>query len=159
MALSRLTQQVMLYEVWGEIELDPRLRRAIVWSGITSIITLLALLNLPLLWQWSRADFWLLLRPQLQAAVLWCAQMQRPLLIFNVGSVVVYVVLLILTHQLQRGRLWVLRVGWAQSIIGALNGAILTLTLAVIVVNIIAWIVMTIIVIMAIGAALSDLGK
>ena len=156
MALHRLTEQIMPYEAWGEVELDPRLRRAVVGSGITSVVTLLALLNLPLIWQWSTSDFYLLLRPQLQAAVAWCWRLQQPLTIFDLVSVAVYVGLLILTHQLERGRLWMLRIAYGQTLIGALNGAILTLSLAVIVVNVVAWIVMAIVVITIFWAALTD---
>jgi hypothetical protein len=147
------------YEGWGEVELDPRLRRAVLWSGITTVVTLLALLNLPMIWQWSNAEFFILLQPQLQAVVRWCWLMQRSLVWFNLASVGVYVTLLVITHQFQRGRLWMLRIAYGQSLIGMLNGLILSLALAVIVVNLVAWIVAAIVCLLLFFSFLTSAGR
>lgn len=147
MALHRFTQNIRPYETWGEVDLDPRLRRAVLWSGVATSITLAALLNLAAIWQWSHADFFLVLQTQLQTLLLLCWRMQQPLVLFNLSSLVVYVLLLAMTRRLQSGHIWSHRIAYAQTLIGALNTLILILSMAVIIVNIVVWILAFIIVI------------
>ena len=131
MALNDLTKRMTPYETWGTVDLDSRLKQAVTWSGITTLITLVALLCLPYLLMVSHSEFFLLLRTPLQGLLFLCWQYQRTLVIFNLATLGVYGLLWFVTQQLQVSRLAWLRVAYAEAIVGALNGFILLLCSAV----------------------------
>ena len=81
-ALGRFLDKAVSYERW-RAPLDPRLRHAVILSGISILTTLLCLLALPQLLLWSRSDFFILLQPQFQGVLSFLYPWQTTLIYFN----------------------------------------------------------------------------
>lgn len=159
MALNDFSKHMTPYETWGTVDIDPRLKQAVTWSGVTTLITCLALLGLPYLMQVSASRFFLLFQAPLQGLLFLCWEYQRWLVILNLATLGTYATLWFVTQQMQASQLVWLRVAYAEAIIGAINGFILLLCSAVIVVNVIAWIVIIIAILMFLSGWASSSGR
>lgn len=111
------------YERW-RAPLDPRLRQAVILSGISIATTLVALWTLPTLLSLSDSDFFLVLGPQF-GGVLAAMYQARPLLVgLNLTSAAAYVALLAFTRGLRAGRAEWHWAAFGEIAIGAVNGFI-----------------------------------
>ena len=128
-------------------------------SGISLFTTLLCLLALPQLLTWSYSDFFILLKPQFQGILRFLYPWQLTLIYFNLFCLAVYASLLIATQQLQAGRAIWHQIAFAEISIGVINGLLLTLEIAILVINIVAWIVVIVVVISVLFRALASIGK
>lgn len=139
-ALDAFLSRATPFESW-RVPLDTGLRRAVIWSGISIVLTLLALWVLPGLLRWSHSDYFLLLQTPFQQILRLLYTYRTELILFNLLSLALYVVLLIATQQLQVGRVPWHRVATVEATIGALNASVLALESAIIVINLVVWIV------------------
>jgi len=122
-------------------------------SGISIITTLVALWTLPTLLSLSDSGFFLVLGPQF-GAVLAAMYQIRPLLVgLNLISTAAYVALLAFTQGLRAGRAEWHWAAFGEIAIGAVNGFILALEVAIVVINLVLWIVI-ITVVITVGLAL-----
>lgn len=139
-ALDLFLSRATPFESW-RVPLDPDLRRAVIWSGMSIGLTLFAIWMLPGLLRWSESDYFVLLRTPFQR-ILWVLYTVRTeLILFNLASLALYVVLLIATNQLQAGRVLWHRVATVEATIGALNAFVLALESAIVLINLVVWIV------------------
>ncbi len=140
------------YERWRS-PLDPRLRQGVIVSGVSIITTLVALWMLPSLLSLSDSDFFLVLGPQF-GGVLSAMYQTRPFLVgLNLISAAAYVALLVFTRGLKAGRAEWHWAAFGEIVIGAANGFILALEVAIVVINLLLWIIIITIAI-AVGLAL-----
>jgi hypothetical protein len=136
--LDWLLRRATPYERW-RAPLDTRLRQAIVMSGASSILVLITLWELPVISQLTPSPFLLFLRPQFGAILALISRARLPLLALNLVSATVWVALAIGTRGLRTGRgLWHW-VGFGEVAIGALNGLVLALALAIVLLNLALW--------------------
>jgi hypothetical protein len=112
-SLASFLDSATPYEQW-RAEFDPNLRRLVHLSGLSLAVMLVVLQLLP-----SQA-FLLVLKPVLMG--------------INLVALVVYGVLLVLTHGLKQGRVTLHWVAMGQVALGALNALLFSLTIFVIVV-------------------------
>jgi hypothetical protein len=137
--LDWLLRRATPYERW-RAPLDTRLRQAIVMSGVSSALVLLMLWALPVIAQLVPSSFLLLLRPQFGAILQLIFRARLPLLALSLVSSINCVALTIATRGLRAGRgIWHW-VGFGQVAIGAINGLILALALAIVLLNLALWI-------------------
>ncbi|MBC7264768.1 MAG: hypothetical protein H5T64_10515 [Chloroflexi bacterium] len=147
--LSRATA----YESW-RAPIDHHLRRATILAGPTILAGLLLILVLPSIVPVFTSDFFLVLGDQF-GQILWALYQCSPFLAtLNLASLVMYLVLLVATRGLSAGRAQYHWVAFFEVVIGAANGFVMALELAIIVVNIVLWIV---IICLCVAAALAML--
>ncbi|HEU5101918.1 MAG TPA: hypothetical protein VFU22_23010 [Roseiflexaceae bacterium] len=153
--LDWLLRRATAYERW-RAPLDTRLRQAIVMSGAGSALVLLTLWALPLISQLEPSPFLLFLRPQFGAILGLLSRARLPLLVLNLVCAMNCVALTIATRGLRAGRgLWHW-VGFCQAAIGAINGLILALALAIVLLNLALWVICAAV---ALGLLLGFLGR
>lgn len=129
------------YERW-HAPLDLKLRQAVILSGISIVTTLVALWALPALLLLSESDFFLVLGPQFGGIVAAMYQASPILVTLNLISAAGYVALLAATRGLEAGRAVWHWVAFGEVAIGAMNGFILALEVAIVAINLVLWIVM-----------------
>jgi len=128
------------YERW-RAPLDPKLRRAVILSGISIVTTLVALWTLPALLPLSDSDFFLVLGPQF-GRILAAMHQAHPILVaLNLISAAVYATLLATTQGLRVGRAVWHWAAFGEVTIGAMNGFILALEVTIVAINLALWIV------------------
>lgn len=156
--LEAFLRRATPYERW-RAPLDPRLRQAVIVSGISIATALVVLWTLPTLLPLSDSDFFLVLGPQF-GGILDAMYQARPLLVgLNLISVAVYVALLAFTRGLRAGRAEWHWAAFGEIAIGAVNGFILALEVAMVVINLVLWIIIITLVITAALALLAGMAS
>lgn len=156
--LEAFLRRATPYERW-RAPLDPRLRQAVIVSGISIVTALVVLWTLPTLLPLSDSDFFLVLGPQF-GGILDAMYQARPLLVgLNLISVAVYVALLAFTRGLRAGRAEWHWAAFGEIAIGAVNGFILALEVAMVVINLVLWIIIITLVITAALALLAGMAS
>jgi len=137
--LDRFIQAATPYERW-RAPLDQRLRVSVLLSGVSILTSLLLLLALPP--QPDAADSWFfLVLGGLFRSLLSLLQSAWPILLaINLVSAALYALLLVFTSGLRAGRPIWHWIAFIQIIVGAADGCILALQLAIIVINIALWV-------------------
>jgi len=138
--LAELLSRTIPYEDW-RAPIDDNLRRAALLAGPTILAGLLLILALPAMLPLTESSFFLVLGDQFGGILLALYQLTPFLVAFNLASLVVYLVLLLATNGLEAGRPHYHWAAVVEVLIGAANGLVMALELAIILINIVLWIV------------------
>ena len=138
--LADLLSRTTPYEQW-RAPIDHNLRRAALLAGPTILAGLLLILALPAMLPLTDSSFFLVLGDQFGGILLALYQLTPFLVAFNLASLVVYLVLLVATNGLEAGRPHYHWAAVVEVLIGAANGVVMALELAIILINIVLWIV------------------
>lgn len=156
--LEAFLRRATPYERW-RAPLDPKLRQAVILSGVSIATTLVALWALPALLPLSDADFFLVLGPQFGRIMATLYQARPALVALNLTSASMYVALLAATQGLKAGRAVWHWAAFGELAIGAVNGFILALEMAIVLVNLVLWIIIITVAIVAALALLSGMAS
>lgn len=138
--ISDLLEQSVIHEHWIT-PIDPNLRTGLYWGGAGIGLAIpVGLIGTPLLTSWMYGGFFWFLGPQ---AVLLMDTLHSPLWIsVNVVGVVLFGMLYWQSEGLTAVVMAWHWVGTALVVLGALNIVAMTLPLAIVVLNLVAWIVL-----------------
>jgi hypothetical protein len=138
--LSELLERAVPYEQW-RAPMDPQLQLLTWLAGAALLVHLLFLVELVPGWlEWSRSDFFLAFQGTFQGFLSWVADHSRWLAPLNLAALVLYLALLWRTRNLQTGTLTWQHVAFGEVAVGAAGAFPLTVSLAIILFNLILWI-------------------
>jgi hypothetical protein len=141
--LSELLEQAIPYEQW-RAPLDPRLQ-ALTWlAGAALFVHLLFLFSLPWWLEMSRSGFFLVGGGILRGVFSWISVHTPWLLILNLMALAAFLWLVWHTRGLQVGRLTAHRLAFAEAAAGAASAFPLAVSLAMILLNLILWILVVV---------------
>lgn len=138
--LAELLSRTTPYEQW-RAPIDHNLRRAALLAGPTILAGLLLVLALPAMQPLIESSFFLVLGDQLRGILLALCQVTPFLVAFNLASLVVCLVVLVATNGLESGRPQYHWAAVVEVLIGAANASVMALELAIVLINIVLWIV------------------
>lgn len=138
--LAQLLERAVPYE-WWRAPFDPKLRILTWFAGAALLAHLLFLLTLPWLLEASDSDFFLIFRGTLHGLLFWVADRVPLLLGLNLLALLSYLWLVWRTRGLRASRLEWHWAAFGEVVAGAAGAFPLAASLAIILVNLILWIV------------------
>jgi len=156
--LSQLLERAVPYERW-RAPLDRKLQMLTLLAGAALLAQLLFLWNLPGLLEWSRSGFFLVGGGILRGLLSWLAAHATVILLLILASLGLYLVLVWRTRMLQAGGLTWHRVAFAEVAAGAASAFPIAVSLAIILVNLVLWVLAICLFLWFIGFLLSGAGR
>lgn len=156
--LSQLLERAVPYERW-RAPLDRRLQMLTLLAGAALLTQLLFLWLVPGLLRWSRSGFFLVLGGTLHSLLSWLAAHAAVMLLLTLAALGLYLMLVWRTRMLQAGGLTWHRVAFAEVAAGAASAFPVAVSLAIILLNLILWVLAICLFLSFIGLLLSGSGR